>query len=141
LQAHGIDPLTVALQTGTSIKMIELYYFRFIAPALRKKLRLTAVHRADALVLAWIASAIAAAVEDGLCVVADPSVRIAAGIRAVHVRTAAVPTARAAFLFAAAVGGARQTVLAVARLADSITTRLRSIVADTIVRATVTVFS
>jgi integrase len=38
LQEHGIDPLTVAFQTGTSIKMIEKYYFRFIAPELREKL-------------------------------------------------------------------------------------------------------
>jgi len=38
LQIHGIDPLTVALQTGTSIRMIEKAYFRFIAPALRDKL-------------------------------------------------------------------------------------------------------
>jgi integrase len=38
LQVHKIDPLTVALQCGTSIKMIELYYFKFIAQALREKL-------------------------------------------------------------------------------------------------------
>jgi integrase len=38
LQLHKIDPLTVALQCGTSIKMIELYYFKFIAQALRDKL-------------------------------------------------------------------------------------------------------
>ena len=38
LQVHGIDPLTVAHQTGTSLRMIEKYYFRFIAPALREKL-------------------------------------------------------------------------------------------------------
>lgn len=38
LQVHGVDPLTVALQTGTSIRMIEKAYFRFIAPALREKL-------------------------------------------------------------------------------------------------------
>jgi integrase len=38
LQVHGVDPLTVALQTGTSIRMIEKYYFRFIAPALLEKL-------------------------------------------------------------------------------------------------------
>lgn len=38
LQVHGVDPLTVALQTGTSIRMIEKYYFQFIAPALREKL-------------------------------------------------------------------------------------------------------
>jgi integrase len=38
LQVHKIDPLTVAVQCGTSIKMLELYYYRFIAPALREKL-------------------------------------------------------------------------------------------------------
>ncbi|MCH8250651.1 MAG: site-specific integrase [Proteobacteria bacterium] len=38
LQVHGIDPLSVAYQTGTSLRMIEKYYFRFIAPALREKL-------------------------------------------------------------------------------------------------------
>jgi integrase len=38
LQEYKIDPLTVAMQTGTSIKMIELYYFNLIVPALRDKL-------------------------------------------------------------------------------------------------------
>lgn len=38
LQVHGIDPVTVAQQTGTSIRMIEKYYFKFIAPALKEKL-------------------------------------------------------------------------------------------------------
>lgn len=38
LQVHGIDPLTVANQTGTSLQMIERHYFRFIASAMREKL-------------------------------------------------------------------------------------------------------
>jgi integrase len=38
LQVHGIDPLTVAQQTGTSLAMIEKAYFRFIASAMREKL-------------------------------------------------------------------------------------------------------
>lgn len=38
LQTYGIDPLTVAQQTGTSLRMIEQNYFKFIAPALREKL-------------------------------------------------------------------------------------------------------
>jgi hypothetical protein len=38
LQVHGIDPVTVAQQTGTSLRMIEKFYFKFIAPALRDKL-------------------------------------------------------------------------------------------------------
>ncbi len=38
LQTYGVDPVTVAQQTGTSTRMIELNYFRFIAPALRAKL-------------------------------------------------------------------------------------------------------
>jgi integrase len=38
LQIHGIDPLTVAIQTGTSIAMIEKSYFRFIPSAMRAKL-------------------------------------------------------------------------------------------------------
>lgn len=38
LQVHGIDPLTVAQQTGTSMAMIELAYFRFIPSAMREKL-------------------------------------------------------------------------------------------------------
>jgi integrase len=38
LQDYGIDPLTVAHQTGTSLRMIEQHYHRFIAPALREKL-------------------------------------------------------------------------------------------------------
>ena len=36
LQLHGIDPLTVAAQTGTSLAMIERAYLRFIPAALRK---------------------------------------------------------------------------------------------------------
>ena len=42
LQVHGIDPVTVAQQTGTSLRMIEQYYFKFIAPALKEKL--AAIH-------------------------------------------------------------------------------------------------
>jgi integrase len=38
LQVHGIDPLTVAIQTGTSLAMIEKAYLRFIPSALREKL-------------------------------------------------------------------------------------------------------
>ena len=38
LQAYGVDPITVAQQTGTSTRMIEMTYFKFIAPALREKL-------------------------------------------------------------------------------------------------------
>lgn len=38
LQLHGIDPLTVAAQTGTSLAMIEKAYLRFIPSAMREKL-------------------------------------------------------------------------------------------------------
>jgi integrase len=38
LQVHGIDPLTVAAQTGTGLRMIEKAYHRFIASAMREKL-------------------------------------------------------------------------------------------------------
>jgi len=38
LQDYHIDPLTVAAQTGTSVRMIEANYYKFIAPALREKL-------------------------------------------------------------------------------------------------------
>jgi integrase len=38
LQLHGVDPLTVAAQTGTSLAMIEKAYFKFIPNALREKL-------------------------------------------------------------------------------------------------------
>jgi integrase len=38
LQLHGVDPLTVAAQTGTSLAMIEKAYFRFIPSAMRDKL-------------------------------------------------------------------------------------------------------
>jgi hypothetical protein len=106
-----------------------------------RKLRFTAVPRTIALVLAVSASAIATAERGRQRVVADPGVGVAALVGAVHVLPAAVPTAGVAVLLPAAVGGARQTILAVARLADAITTRLRSVVADTIVRATVAVFS
>ena len=38
LQVHGVDPLTVAAQTGTSLAMIEKAYLRFIPSAMRAKL-------------------------------------------------------------------------------------------------------
>ena len=38
LQVYEVDPLTVAEQTGTSLRMIERTYFKFIASALREKL-------------------------------------------------------------------------------------------------------
>ena len=38
LQLYGIDPLTVAQQTGTSLAMIEKAYFRFIPSAMKEKL-------------------------------------------------------------------------------------------------------
>ena len=38
LQLHGVDPLTVAQQTGTSVEMIERSYLRLIPSALRMKL-------------------------------------------------------------------------------------------------------
>jgi integrase len=38
LQVYGIDPVTVAAQTGTSVAMIEKYYHRFIPDAMLKKL-------------------------------------------------------------------------------------------------------
>ena len=38
LQVYGLDPLTVAAQTGTSIKMLEKAYFRMIPAAMRDKL-------------------------------------------------------------------------------------------------------
>lgn len=38
LQLHGVDPLTVAAQTGTSMAMIERAYLKFIPSAMREKL-------------------------------------------------------------------------------------------------------
>jgi integrase len=38
LQIYAVDPLTVAQQTGTSLAMMEKYYFRFVPSALRAKL-------------------------------------------------------------------------------------------------------
>jgi integrase len=38
LQVYGVDPLTVAAQTGTSLRMIERAYFRFIRSAMLEKL-------------------------------------------------------------------------------------------------------
>lgn len=38
LQVYGIDPLTVAAQTGTSLRMIERAYFKFIRSAMLEKL-------------------------------------------------------------------------------------------------------
>jgi hypothetical protein len=36
LQVDGVDPLTVAAQTGTSLAMIEKAYLRFIPSAMRE---------------------------------------------------------------------------------------------------------
>lgn len=38
LQKHGVDPLTVAAQTGTSVVVIEKNYFKFIPSAMQAKL-------------------------------------------------------------------------------------------------------
>jgi hypothetical protein len=38
LQLYGGDPLTVAAQTGTSLRMIERSYFKFIRSAMLEKL-------------------------------------------------------------------------------------------------------
>jgi integrase len=38
LQIYGIDPITVAAQTGTSVAMIEKAYLRFIPSAMQEKL-------------------------------------------------------------------------------------------------------
>lgn len=38
LQVYGVDPLTVAAQTGTSLRMIERAYFKFIRSAMLEKL-------------------------------------------------------------------------------------------------------
>lgn len=38
LQVHGIDPLTVAMQTGTSLHQIEKTYYKFIPSAMKAKL-------------------------------------------------------------------------------------------------------
>jgi integrase len=38
LQVYGVDPLTTAQQTGTSVTMIEKYYFKFISSSMRDKL-------------------------------------------------------------------------------------------------------
>lgn len=38
LQIHGVDPVTVAAQTGTSLAVIQSTYFKFIPSAMRAKL-------------------------------------------------------------------------------------------------------
>lgn len=38
LQIYGVDPLTVAAQTGTSLRMIERTYFKFVPSAMLEKL-------------------------------------------------------------------------------------------------------
>jgi hypothetical protein len=38
LQVYGVDPLTVAAQTGTSLRMIERTYFKFSRSAMLEKL-------------------------------------------------------------------------------------------------------
>lgn len=38
LQIYGVDPLTTAQQTGTSVAMIEKHYFKFISGSMRDKL-------------------------------------------------------------------------------------------------------
>lgn len=44
LQVHGIDPLTVAIQTGTSLHQIERHYYKFIPQALKDKLAAVKEH-------------------------------------------------------------------------------------------------
>ena len=39
LQIHGVDPLTVAAQTGNSLVMIEKAYLRFIPSRFRRSSR------------------------------------------------------------------------------------------------------
>lgn len=39
LQHHHVDPITVAMQMGTSVEMIERHYFRFLSSSLRSRLR------------------------------------------------------------------------------------------------------
>jgi integrase len=41
LQVYGIDPLTVAVQCGTSVAQIEKHYYKFIASSMRDKLNAT----------------------------------------------------------------------------------------------------
>jgi len=38
LQVYGLDPLTVGAQTGTSLRMIERAYYKFIPSVMREKL-------------------------------------------------------------------------------------------------------
>jgi integrase len=40
LQVYGVDPLTVGAQTGTSLRMIERAYYKFIPSVMREKLAL-----------------------------------------------------------------------------------------------------
>jgi integrase len=44
LQLHAIDPLTVAIQTGTSLLQIERHYYKFIPQALKAKLAAVKEH-------------------------------------------------------------------------------------------------
>ena len=44
LQVYGVDPLTVGAQTGTSLRMIERTYYKFIPSVMREKL--TAITKA-----------------------------------------------------------------------------------------------
>jgi integrase len=46
LQIYGVDPLTVAAQTGTSLRMIERAYFKFIRSAMLDKLANLKANRA-----------------------------------------------------------------------------------------------
>jgi hypothetical protein len=39
LQIYKIDPITVARQTGTSLEMIEKFYFRFLPSTFRSQLQ------------------------------------------------------------------------------------------------------
>lgn len=45
LQVYGVDPLTVAAQTGTSVAVIEKSYFKFIPDMMREKMRLISTYR------------------------------------------------------------------------------------------------
>lgn len=54
LQVYGVvDPLTVAAQTGTSLRMIERTYFKFIPSAMLEKLASLSDRNESRTVPAW----------------------------------------------------------------------------------------
>jgi hypothetical protein len=141
IRVTGVTCLTTAIGIGVVDKTVTIVVHTISTVCFHEDITWAAVHRAVAPGLSRIAKPVATAEREGSRVIADPRVLVAAGVSAVHVSAAAELTVTFSLQFPVTVGSTRYAILAVTGLADSITTGLRSVIADTIVRAAVTVFA